>query len=178
MSRAIPLAVSYAASGPCRALHHDPVQLSPHQLRRPRRFGLALGRDRRQRVPRIRKPRARPGRLFLANLRRIWCRPRAAAGLAETAASRSRAYKDGRGQRRDGRDQHHHGDWRLRCGCRRRSHRVCAGRGNLEVVNQDPSVAASRSGVTLAAGECHPIGEPTEPPRSADNGRHHLHQDR
>ena len=46
-------------------LHHDPVQLAAHQPRQPGRLGLALGRDRRQGVPRVAQPRARPGRLLL-----------------------------------------------------------------------------------------------------------------
>ena len=48
-------------------LHHDPVQLAADQLRQLRRLRVPLGRDRRQRVLRLRQPGARPGRLLLAD---------------------------------------------------------------------------------------------------------------
>ena len=49
-------------------LHHDPVEIAAHQPGQPGRVGLALGRYRRQRIPRFAQPRAGPGWLFLADL--------------------------------------------------------------------------------------------------------------
>ena len=48
-------------------LHHDPVEVAADELRQPGRLDLALGRDRRQVLSRLRKPRARLRRLLLAD---------------------------------------------------------------------------------------------------------------
>jgi len=47
-----------------QALHHDPVDLAPHQFRQPRRLGPPRRRDLRQ-VARAREPHAGPRRLLL-----------------------------------------------------------------------------------------------------------------